>query len=338
MSASGIAASATYTGLRALAGCGGCAAKAPPEVVSMLASLAAAAGVNDDAVLVGLAPADDAIVYQLDAERALVATVDFFPPLVDDPADYGTIAAANAVSDIYAMGGTVAFALALSGFPALVPTAVVAEVNRAAAKLVGSCGGAVLGGHTVRCAEPVFGLCVMGVVHPQRIWRKAGAREGDVLLLSKPLGTGLLLSSGEAEWLPGAIAIMRATNQAAAQALQALPLPPHAVTDITGFGLLGHAQEMAEQSNVTLQIDAAAVPLLPGALQVAVAGVRTSAHRSRPPFPAAVEAALFAVLQDPQTSGGLLVAVPVEAVPPLQAAGFTAIGKVVAGPGRVDLG
>ena len=304
----------------------------------MLAGFAAAAGVNDDAVLVGLAPADDAIVYQLDAERALVATVDFFPPLVDDPADYGTIAAANAVSDIYAMGGTVAFALALSGFPALVPTAVVAEVNRAAAKLVGSCGGAVLGGHTVRCAEPVFGLCVMGFVHPQRIWRKAGAREGDVLLLSKPLGTGLLLSSGEAEWLPGAIAIMRATNQAAAQALQALPLPPHAVTDITGFGLLGHAQEMAEQSNVTLQIDAAAVPLLPGTLQVAVAGVRTSAHRSRPPFPAAVEAALLAVLQDPQTSGGLLVAVPVEAVPPLQAAGFTAIGKVVAGPGRVVLG
>jgi len=337
MSASGTAESATYTGLRALAGCGGCAAKAPPEVVSMLAGLAAAAGVNNAAVLVGLAPADDAVVYQLEGDRSLVATVDFFPPLVDDPADYGTIAAANAVSDIYAMGGTVAFALAISGFPASVPTAVVAEVNRAASELVGHCGGAVLGGHSVRCAEPVFGLCVLGFVDSRRIWRKAGAREGDVLLLSKPLGTGLLLSSREAVWLPGAIATMRATNQAAAQALQALPLPPHAVTDITGFGLLGHAQEMAEQSNVMLQIEGAAVPLLPGALQVAVAGVRTSAHRSRPPFEAAVDASLLAVLQDPQTSGGLLVAVSAAVVPHLQSVGFTVIGRVTAGPGRVEV-
>lgn len=337
MAVSRSAESAPYTGLRALAGCGGCAAKAPPEVVSMLAGLAAAAGAKDSAVLVGLAPADDAVVYQLEGDRALVATVDFFPPLVDDPTDYGTIAAANAVSDVYAMGGTVAFALAISGFPASVPTAVVAEVNRAAANLVGSCGGAVLGGHSVRCAEPVFGLCVLGFVDPKRIWRKAGAREGDVLLLSKPLGTGLLLSSQAPEWLPGAIGSMRETNRAAAQALHALPAAPHAVTDVTGFGLLGHAEEMAQQSNATLQIEAAAVPLLPGALQVAVAGVRTSAHRARPGLPESVDAALLAVLQDPQTSGGLLVAVSAATVPQLQTAGFTVIGRVIAGPGQVEI-
>jgi len=337
MAVSSSAESTPYAGLRALAGCGGCAAKAPPEVVSMLAGLAAAAGAKDSAVIVGLTPADDAVVYQLEGDRALVATVDFFPPLVDDPTDYGTIAAANAVSDIYAMGGTVAFALAISGFPASVPTAVIAEVNRAAAKLVGNCGGAVLGGHSVRCAEPVFGLCVLGFVNPQRIWRKGGARVGDVLLLSKPLGTGLLLSSQDVEWLPGAISSMSETNQAAAQALHALPASPHAVTDITGFGLLGHAEEMAQQSNAMLQIEAAAVPVLPGALQVAVAGVRTSAHRACPVFPASVEAALLVVLQDPQTSGGLLVSVPATAVPQLQAAGFTVIGRVTAGPGCVEI-
>lgn len=327
----------TYTGLRALAGCGGCAAKAPPEVVSMLAELAAAAGGQDDAVLVGLVPADDAVVYRLDDERALVATVDFFPPLVDDPNDYGTIAAANAVSDIYAMGGKVAFGLAVSGFPALVPSAVVAEVNRAAAQLVRNCGGAVLGGHTVRCAEPVFGLCVVGFVPLKEIWRKGGAREGDVLLLSKPLGTGLLLSSREPRWLPAVVRSMRETNRAAAQALHALPSPPHAVTDVTGFGLLGHAEEMAQQSNVTFQLEAAALPLLPGALEVAKAGTRTSAHRLRPALSAPVDPELLALLQDPQTSGGLLVAVPPEAVPPLQAAGFTVVGKVVAGPACVEV-
>jgi selenide,water dikinase len=303
----------------------------------MLAGLAAAAGARDSAVIVGLTPADDAVVYQLERDRALVATVDFFPPLVDDPTDYGTIAAANAVSDIYAMGGTVAFALAISGFPASVPTEVVAEVNRAAASLVGSCGGAVLGGHSVRCAEPVFGLCVLGFVDPQRVWRKAGAREGDVLLLSKPLGTGLLLSSQNVEWLPDAISSMRETNRAAAQALHALPMAPHAVTDITGYGLLGHAEEMAQQSNATLKIDAAAVPLLLGARQVALAGVRTSAHRAPPGLATSVDAALLAVLQDPQTSGGLLVAVPAAAVLQLETAGFVVIGRVTAGPGRVEV-
>lgn len=324
-----------YAGLRALAGCGGCAAKAPPEMVALLTGLAAAAGSGNAAVLAGLAPADDAAVYALDAERALVATVDFFPPLVDDPTDYGTIAAANAVSDIYAMGGTVAFALAVSGFPAVVPDEVVAEVNRAAAALVAGCGGAVLGGHSIRCAEPVFGLCVIGFVHPGRVWRKAGARSGDVLMLSKPLGTGLLLSARRPESLPAALASMRQTNQAAAAVLHALREPPHAVTDITGFGLLGHAGEMAEQSGVTLHLDAAAVPALPGALEAAAAGVRTSAHRRAIAVESDATPAQLALLQDPQTSGGLLVSVSPGEVPALLAAGYARVGRVTAGPAQV---
>jgi selenide,water dikinase len=343
MTLAGDRAGTAFTGLSALAGCGGCAAKAPPEVVAMLAGLAAAAGaarVADPAAvggsaLVGLDPADDAVVYPLEEGRALVATVDFFPPLVDDPADYGTIAAANAVSDVYAMGGEVAFALAISGFPAVVPSSVVAEVNRAAAMLVARCGGAVLGGHSIRCAEPVFGLCVLGFVHPQRIWRKAGAQVGDVLMLSKPLGTGLLLSAKREEWLPQAIRTMRETNQAAAHMLKTLAVPPKAVTDITGYGLLGHASEMAERSGVTLRLNAQGLPLLPGVLEVVAAGVRTSAHRTAKIPAPAVDPVTLAILQDPQTSGGLLVAVSPEAVAPLLAAGWANVGEVVAGPAGV---
>ena len=183
-----------FAGLRTLAACGGCAAKADAGLVTLLTSLVADVTGDNPDVLAGLAPCDDAAVYQLDAERALVATVDFFPPLVDDPEDYGAIAAANAVSDIYAMGGEVAFALVVCGFPARVPESIVAAATTAAAEVVGGCGGQVLGGHSIRCAEPVFGLCVLGFVHPNRLWRKSGARPGDVLVLSKPVGTGVLLS------------------------------------------------------------------------------------------------------------------------------------------------
>ena len=326
---------AAFTGLRALAGCGGCAAKAPAELVSMLAGFAAGAGGPHAGVLVGLTPFDDAAVYALEAERALIATVDFFPPLLDDPGDYGAIAAANAVSDVYAMGGTVAFALALAGFPAQVPDAVIAEVSRAAAQVVADCGGSVIGGHSVRCAEPVFGLCVLGFVHPQRIWRKGGAIPGDVLMLSKPLGTGLLISAHRDPGLATAVASMRATNRAAAEVLRRAATPPHAVTDISGYGLLGHAAEMAEQSNALLRIEAARVPLLAGALEAAIAGTRTGAHRAVDgrvragiDVAATVVPALRAVLEDPQTSGGLLAAVSPSDVPVLRAAGYVEIGRV----------
>ena len=335
---------AAFTGLRALAGCGGCAAKAPAELVSMLAGFAAGAGGPHADVLVGLAPFDDAAVYALDSERALIATVDFFPPLLDDPHDYGAIAAANAVSDVYAMGGTVAFALALAGFPSQVPDQVIAAVSRGAAEVVAACGGSVIGGHSVRCAEPVFGLCVMGFVHPAQIWRKGGARPGDVLMLSKPLGTGLLISAHRQPGLATAVAAMRATNRDAAQALRNAAEAPHAVTDVSGYGLLGHAAEMAQQSGVTLRIAAARVPVLAGALEAAIAGTRTGAHRraeARPPrsavtggprasisIAASVSHALRAVLEDPQTSGGLLASVPPSTVAALRAAGYVEIGRV----------
>lgn len=338
-------AAAEFRGLRALAGCGGCAAKAPPELVSMLAGFAARAGGQDPAVLVGLAPFDDAAVYAIDAERALIATVDFFPPLVDAPHDYGAVAAANAVSDVYAMGGEVAFALAVSGFPDQVPHDVVAAVTAGAVDVLAECGGQLLGGHSVRCAEPVFGLAVLGFVHPARIWRKAGARAGDVLMLSKSLGTGVLLSSGESGAVATAVRSMRQTNRHAAQALRALPGGPQAVTDVSGYGLLGHALEIAERSAVGLEIDATAVPCLPGALNAAARGVRTSAHLHaaqradvRLCYAPGVDAALRVLLQDPQTSGGLLAAVAPADVTALRAAGYVPVGKVTAeGPGYVTL-
>lgn len=323
------------SGLRALAGCGGCAAKAPPDLVALLAGIAASAANPAGTALVGLDPVDDAVVYPLDEGRALVATVDFFPPLVDDPDDYGTIAAANAVSDVYAMGGEVALALAISGFPAAVPPEVVAKVNRAAAALVASCGGAVLGGHSIRCAEPVFGLCVMGFVHPAKIWRKSGARAGDVLMLSKPLGTGLLLSGRCASGLTAAVRSMRETNRAAAAFLRSQDSPPHAVTDVTGYGLLGHAGEMAQQSGVTLHLHSQSLPLLPGALAAATAGVRTTAHRRSSIQLDGVDAATSAILQDPQTSGGLLAAVDASTAAALETAGWARIGEVTAGSGEV---
>ena len=321
--------------LRALANCGGCAAKSPPELVSLLVATAAATGLTNGDALVGLQPADDAVVYPLNEERALVASIDFFPPVVDDPNDYGTIAAANAVSDIYAMGADAVIALTVCGFPSSVPNSVVTEVNRAAAALVAACGGAVLGGHSIRCAEPVFGLCVIGFVHPGHIWRKSGARDGDVLMLSKPLGTGLLLSSQSPEYLPAAVQVMRETNRVAAAALRSQDSRPHAVTDVTGYGLLGHAGEMALQSGVDLVLEARLLPLLPGALAAAAAGVKTSVHRRDGSNLPNVDPAILAILQDPQTSGGLLAAVSDDRVAELESAGFVRIGVARAGSGRV---
>ena len=222
---------------------------------------------------------------------------------------------------------------------------VVASVNRAAAAVVAACGGSLAGGHSIRCDEPVFGLCVIGFVHSARIWRKSGARAGDALVLSKPLGTGVLVSSGEPEALLAAVASMRVTNQQAALALQALPEGPHAVTDVSGYGLLGHAGEMAAQSSRVLRLDAARVPLLEGALRLARRGVRTSMHRrgdSRHAaaalhLPPSLDPALLALLQDPQTSGGLLAAVAPQDVAALQRAGFQRVGNVLEGEPAVTL-
>lgn len=317
--------------LRELASCGGCAAKAPPALVTALTDMVS--GVTGDEVIAGLSPFDDAAVYRLDENRALAATVDFFPPLLDDPSDYGRVAAANAVSDIYAMGAEVTFALAISGFPNVVSDEDIAAVNRAAADVVSDCGGCCLGGHSVRCREPVFGLCVLGFVHPDRVWRKSGAKVGDVLMLSKPVGTGVLLSEYRPEGVATATESMCTTNRAAAAALRESGRAPSAVTDITGYGLLGHVAEVAERSEVTLSIEAARVPLLPGAHRASSAGIGTSndaalANRFRGQLPSSLDPALRRLLLDPQTSGGLLAAVAPEDAAALVGHGFARVGDV----------
>src|SRR5437660_4882533 len=193
--------------------CGGCAAKwGGAPLAALVRQLAVAA---DDSLLVGLAPFDDAAVYRLSDDLALVSTTDFFPPLVDDPSDFGAVAAANACSDVFAMGGRVVLALNVSAFPERMPPEAIAAILAAAAETVGRAGGSVAGGHTIRSEEPIFALAVQGLVHPDRIWVKGGARPGDVLVLSKPLGTGILLAGGSEEQTAGVIAGMRMLTRAA---------------------------------------------------------------------------------------------------------------------------
>ena len=319
--------------------CGGCAAKWGAAPLNALVRELASASSE---LLVGLAPFDDAAVYRLTDDLALVSTTDFFPPLVDDPADFGAIAAANACSDVFAMGARVVLALNISAFPERMPVEAVAAILGAAGEVVGEAGGVVAGGHTIRSEEPIFGLAVQGLVHPDRVWTKAGARPGDVLVLSKPLGTGILLAGGSPEDKTAAIARMRVLNRAAAEALLALDEPPHAVTDVTGFGLLGHAWEMAERSGAVVRIDSAALPLYEGARQAAEAGVRTGGDpRNRSHLERIVTStagpALEALAYDPQTSGGLLAAVPAAVVERLADAGFVAIGEVSDGEASVTL-
>jgi selenide, water dikinase len=315
--------------------CGGCAAKWGASPLDALVKELASAGV-DPALLVGLAPFDDAAVYRLSDDMALVSTTDFFPPLVDDPDDFGAIAAANALSDVFAMGGRPVLALNIAAFPEAFPAEAISAIFAAASRVAHAAGAVVAGGHTIRSEEPIFGLAVQGLVHPDEVWTKTGAGPGDVLVLSKPLGSGIVLAGGSDVEKAAAIARMRALNAAAADELRGLDGPPHAVTDVTGFGLLGHAWEMAERSQCTLELDADALPLYDGALALAEAGVRTGGdERNRSHLEAHVSvgagAAIEALAYDPQTSGGLLAAVDREVD------GFVTIGRVVAGPAAVTL-
>lgn len=315
--------------------CGGCAAKWGASVLSGLVDSLATS--TDDDLLVGLAPFDDAAVYRVSDDAALVSTTDFFPPLVDDPADFGAIAAANACSDVFAMGARVVVALNLSAFPEALPRDAIAAILEAAAETVRAAGGSVGGGHTIRSEEPIFGLAVQGLVHPDRIIGKGGAQAGDALVLSKPLGTGIVLAGGDDEAKAAAVTSMRALNREASEALVEAGLACHAATDVTGFGLFGHGWEMAERSGRRLAIDAGAVPLLPGALDAAEDGVRTGGDpRNREHVGARVDSgasdALEALGYDPQTSGGLLAAVSPDVVEPLAEAGFVPIGEVTDGP------
>ncbi len=328
--------------------CGGCAAKWGAGSLAGLVEGLARDG--DPSLLVGLAPSDDAAVWRLSDDLALVSTTDFFPPLVDDPGDFGAIAAANACSDVFAMGGQVVMALNISAFPERLPIEAIEEILRAAAEVVAAAGGVVAGGHTIRSEEPIFGLAVQGLVHPERIWTKAGARPGDVVVLSKPLGTGIVLAGGTEADKEQTILGMRTLNQFAAGALSRYcPGGPHAVTDVTGFGLLGHSWEVAERSGVTLHLEAERLPIYPGALEAARSGTRTGgdarnrAHLESRVVTAGVDEALVALAYDPQTSGGLLAAIrPAEAEALVAGSdsagsGFVVVGTIQAGPRGVLL-
>ena len=315
--------------LTELVSCGGCAAKYSAALLQeLVGGLVCDAGPE---LLVGLAPADDAAVYRLDDERALVFTLDFFPPIVDDPADFGAIAAANALNDVFAMGGRPLVALSIAAFPESLAGEVVGAVLAAAAEKVREAGGVLAGGHTLREEEPKYGLAVVGIVHPDEVWTKAGAEPGDDLYLTKPLGTGLLVHA-KAD-LAEAVRWMKTLNAAAADTLR--PLAPHAVTDVTGFGLAGHAYEVATRSGVEVVLDANALPALPGALELAERGVRTGGDRRNRAYVGdalAVEGASeaqVALAFDPQTAGGLLVAIE----PGALAGRATRIGHVAAGAG-----
>jgi selenide, water dikinase len=302
-------------------------------------------------LLIGLEVSDDAAVYQLDERNALVQTVDFFPPIVDDPYSFGAIAAANALSDIYAMGARPIMALAIAGFPEDLDPAIMAAIMQGGADKVAEAGAVVAGGHTVVDREPKYGLCVTGLIDPAHLTAKIGAQAGDQLLLTKPLGTGLVTTAikwgeGDEADLAAAITSMLRMNRRAAEL--AATVEVHAATDITGFGLLGHAAEIARHSRVGLQIEAAALPLLPGALAYARRSIAPGGlQRNRDHLEATgyvqyapeVETAYRLLLSDPQTSGGLLFALPPPAAAALQAACAAAgepcalIGSVVAGQG-----
>ncbi len=330
--------------------CGGCASKLGADVLAeVLAGLGGAAPAKPDPDLIaGLDPPDDAVVYRISPDAAIVGTVDFFPPLVDDPRTYGEIAAANALSDVFAMGGHVLFALSIAAFPAEFPHHVLAAIFDGAASIVREAGGVLAGGHTIRDREPKYGLAAVGLVDPGHLLRKGGARPGDRLVLTKRLGTGMIVSGrrqgvvGDAD-LAAAVAQMRTLNGPAARALVSQDVV--AATDVTGFGLLGHGLEMARASGAQLVFEAAALPVLPGVLALAEAGVETdgAGHNRRFVAPAlasdGVGPALVAIAHDPQTSGGMLAAIPPQRVADLERAFDTAgvehwwVGRVEEGEG-----
>ena len=295
----------------------------PADLSEALAPLARHA---DPRLLVGPDTLDDAAVFLLHDDLALVQTVDFFAPIVDDPYDFGRIAAANALSDIYAMGGTPLTALALAAFPeGKLPLSVLSDILRGGEDVVRSAGALVVGGHTVTDDEVKYGLAVTGTVHPDRVMSNAAARAGDVLVLTKPLGTGLLATKMKAGTLDDAaaralVATMTRLNDTAAQVAVALGV--RCATDITGFGLLGHASHVARASGVTLAFDAASLPVLAGARDAVAEGVTTggairNARYVEPVvrWSSGVTAAQRTLAVDPQTSGGLLLALSPARVP-----------------------
>jgi selenide, water dikinase len=284
----------------------------------------------DPNVLVGHSGSDDAGIYRLSDEVAMVLTVDFFTPIVDDPYDFGRVAATNSLSDVYAMGGRPVVALNIAGFPeGVIPPDVLGEIIRGGADVARAAGVSIVGGHTVNDPEVKYGLSVVGLIHPMRVVRNAGARVGDVLILTKPIGTGVLataLKKGQLseEKTRALVSTMTLLNREASEYM--LLHEPHACTDITGFGLIGHANEMAEGSDVTIVIKSGHVPLLEGARECVERGFVPGGTKSTQKFLApriaiapSVDATTQALLFDAQTSGGLLIAVAPHHAAPLLA-------------------
>ncbi|MDP9108691.1 MAG: selenide, water dikinase SelD, partial [Pseudomonadota bacterium] len=293
---------------------GGCGCKIAPGVLAQILKNSQGFPVPKE-LMVGIETADDAAVYRLNDEQALIATTDFFMPIVDDPFDFGRIAATNAISDVYAMGGTPIMALALVGMPInQLPVSVIAEIIRGGESICAEAGIPIAGGHTIDSVEPIYGLVVLGLVHPSKVKRNAGARAGDQLILGKPIGVGVLSAALKKNALDAAgydamIANTTKLNKPG-KALAELA-GVHALTDVTGFGLLGHTLELARGAGLTAQIDMARVPLLPGVLAMAESGFVTGAsgrnwdgYGHQISLAAGLSSAQQALLTDPQTSGG----------------------------------
>ncbi len=305
-------------------------------------------------LLVGLEVSDDAAVYKISDEVAVIQTLDFFTPVVDDPFDYGAIAAANAMSDIYAMGGQVTLALNICGFPKDLPTDVIAEILRGGAEKVLEAGGVLAGGHTIEDKEPKYGLSVMGLVHPERVLTKGGAQPGDALLLTKPLGVGIITTAlkgevADAAHVTAAVESMKMLNRQAASLAQEVGV--NACTDVTGFGLLGHGCEMAERSGAQLRLYVHKLPFLDGALAYAEdwlfpAGTSNNerAYQGAVRFAPGVAEEMQQLLYTPETSGGLLLSVHPEGLQALTTRFASAghpcwvIGEVLEGAGIRVLG
>jgi len=300
-------------------------------------------------LLVGLEKADDAAVYQINDHQAIISTTDFFPPVVDDPYNFGAIAAANAMSDIYAMGGQVLFAINLVAFPDHLAGDVLRDVLRGGAEKVAEAGGVIAGGHSVNDKEPKYGLAVTGIIDPALVKRKGGALPGDVLLLTKPLGVGVVTTALKQQMtdpahVATAVASMSTLNRQASQA--ALRAHAHAMTDVTGFGLLGHAHEMASQGGVDFRFFAERLAWLPGALAYGEAGAFPGGRGNNEvffhphvAFADGVTPLIRDMLWTPETSGGLLVAVPPEQVETFREGCETAviIGEVIPGSGHIHV-
>ena len=300
-------------------------------------------------LIVGLTVSDDAAIYKINDEIAVIQTLDFFTPIVDDPYDYGAIAAANAMSDVYAMGGQVVLALNICGFPPKLPLEIVGEILRGGAEKVAEAGAVLAGGHTIDDEEPKYGLSVMGLVHPNRVLTKAGARPGDVLMLTKPLGVGIITTAAKGDMadpahVTAAVESMKKLNRDAAHLSQEVGV--HACTDVTGFALLGHACEMAEKSGAQLRFYLDKLPFLEGALAYAEeflfpAGTcrNEACYKRWLEFTPSISEEMRMLLFTPETSGGLLVAAPPEKVEILttrfadESQACWVVGEVVEGKG-----